>query len=1313
MYSEEELRFPDFKEHAQEKGMWAGSQINTEHSYFIKNSEGIFVKKDVVYSAAMLKYYDEIIVNALDQYTRSVNATIEFGGPVTELSFSFDVKTGMFTAKNNGPGIQVMKRADLNGKYSVEGIITKPFGGTNHGNDVDKVTGGVNGVGLKIVCANSVYFEVETVDMKRKIYYKQTFRNCMDNIDEPIVIDLSKNADNVSKKLARDLTVEQKSAHTTFKFILNFENVCKDQIDRKNPNWFNPEHADLINQLLEFRIQQVALFVCSTTYRFQKDEKIIYTPSKVSVYFNNKRVKINDISSFAKQIGINESVQVCLEGSRFPWHICFGDNISRAENAGENWALVDPNKLMQKLQEEHLSLINGVHVSLKTNHLKPIYNQLSESLHSKAEALLKTNYTKDAFTKLLSKLIYIVDCRQVPVQQLFNSQTKDTMTLSRQMLDEWKKDYKIPEKTINLVWKMIEPKLEYLILTKKSTKPKKAKFIRKYTKAAYAGVRNGKNCTLLIPEGDSAAKPIEDILKSSKHGLGMDYYGIYNIQGVPPNALKETTIKMVGGRKIIQKSVKLQENVAFGGLVDAVNLNYDFHYDTTDEGEKQFATLHYGAIIVAVDQDLDGIGQIFSLIAVFIARFWPNLIKRGFLKRFATPIIRVYGPNGKVYEFFSNREFLEWKDKILSEKSLDSENKKSKNKKKKNDSDDEFESDDSSSDESDELIDIGGSVVKLPSAYEVKYYKGLATHTDEEVFHMGQTFWDNVFTYLWDENAENAMDIYFGESSDKRKDVLSTPVNIDYDPVLYKKRKIKLSEHFLIEAKAQKLDFVLRKLKHSLDGLIPAQRKAFAGARKAFAKSKKPQKVYQITGRITTDMCYQHGDTSMNDTITKMAQNYTGAYNLPLFISISNGFGDRTKDRGITGSARYIETVLNTRLTNLLFPLEDDFLLDYVFEEGKQCEPKYYVPIVPYSIIESLQTPSAGWAITTWGRDFNKVCQELRDMINWNYPNPAGKPSSLGKFFWKKPGMTIDISKVGGSKNVSEVCIGSYRYTPETRELVITQLPPQVWSKYLVCRLTGVDPKTGKDTIGNKKLEPDPLVVSAQDLTTNDEVCIKITLAEGAYEFISENYGSEFIDPFEEYFEIAKSLRYNINMILADNSVKTFSDYESVLEYWFSHRYKLYETRLTRKQLLLEFEIDYYKNILRFIEMDSIGEINIDKKPQNERITLLEKANFVKFNKTKLFKPLYLATDKLHEVIYGESATYSYIDAITVGQKSSKNIEKLKSKIEKLTLKLEQLKNQKVSDLWISELNELEKVVDAGLKTRWLFTTKKHTFVKN
>jgi DNA topoisomerase-2 len=86
-----------------------------------------------------------------------------------------------------------------------------------------------------------------------------------------------------------------------------------------------------------------------------------------------------------------------------------------------------------------------------------------------------------------------------------------------------------------------------------------------------------------------------------------------------------------------------------------MNLNYSYSYDLTEEGEKEYKTLRYGNVLIAVDFDVDGLGMICGLILNFFNIFYPNLIKRNVIKLLSTPLIRAYPTKkGKFIEEFYN-----------------------------------------------------------------------------------------------------------------------------------------------------------------------------------------------------------------------------------------------------------------------------------------------------------------------------------------------------------------------------------------------------------------------------------------------------------------------------------------------------------------------------------------------------------------------------------------------------------------------------------------------------------------------------------
>ena len=52
--------------------------------------------------------------------------------------------------------------------------------------------------------------------------------------------------------------------------------------------------------------------------------------------------------------------------------------------------------------------------------------------------------------------------------------------------------------------------------------------VKKYQKADKAGTAERMKCSLFVPEGDSAAVPINNIIASKTSGLGFKYNGMYN-----------------------------------------------------------------------------------------------------------------------------------------------------------------------------------------------------------------------------------------------------------------------------------------------------------------------------------------------------------------------------------------------------------------------------------------------------------------------------------------------------------------------------------------------------------------------------------------------------------------------------------------------------------------------------------------------------------------------------------------------------------------------------------------------------------------
>ena len=84
-----------------------------------------------------------------------------------------------------------------------------------------------------------------------------------------------------------------------------------------------------------------------------------------------------------------------------------------------------------------------------------------------------------------------------------------------------------------------------------------------------------------------------------------------------------------------------------------------------------------------------------------------------------------------------------------------------------------------------------------------------------------------------------------------------------------------------------------------------------------------------------------------------MAQNFVGSNNINL-LEPSGQFGTRLVGGADAASPRYIFTHL-APVARLLFPEDDDVLLDYLEDDGLSIEPQFYCPVIPLILVNGCQ----------------------------------------------------------------------------------------------------------------------------------------------------------------------------------------------------------------------------------------------------------------------------------------------------------------------------------------------------------------------
>ena len=1220
-------------EHAKRKSMWTGSkQMQTLEMFLLNPTTTRFVLTKIKFTPTFYKIIDEIIVNAIDHW-------VNYPKKVKTLKIKLDKSTGRISVFNDGPGICIEMTQNIHEQpmYSVQLIASEFLAGDNLDDDENRKTGGTNGAGMKLTNAFSDEMIVHTTDETSGIYYRQRFSDRLEKIDPPDTYAI--------KNLSLIDRPQRKKGHTEIDFLPSYKELGYDG------GYDEERDFSDISLLIKTRAFQAAVYTdCSVYY----NDDLITIPS-----YSSETKKLKKSKTLAKfkafsEMFLNEKSEngedselefetpgifaTTLKGTKvdFDWDVCLG---------------------LSNGKSQHVSLLNGIWVHKGGSHIVHLQQQILVYIKPKVEKAIKKTKAKFNPNYIINNLFLFVQGSISSPE--FASQIKDYLD---DPIEKFK-DYVFSSKDLDSIWKMLEPSIMFMFFEKIGDK-KKTRVVRgavnvpKCTDAKFAGHKTrASQCVMIICEGDSARGTVHEGIVNKGTKLNYEIYGTFNINGVPMNARKECSVhedKKTNRSRII-RSARLQNNERLTSLVKVLGLDYEKDYnDKTADGVRDIETLRYGRVVCAMDQDEDGKGNIFGLIVNFFSRFWPKLVERGYVKRLNTPIIRLY-PKTKikfVEEFMSLGDFKKWVG-----------------------------------------VKYDGDEDSMLADYVIKYFKGLGSHKKTEVPQMFKNFDEIIYTYILDELGVDKLDVYFGHDTAPRKIELATPVSLEPS----EGKLIPVSEQLMIDTKSYQRDNIIRKVPSLVDGQVPSRRKVICAARLVFGQTKatnKEMKVNAFVNETSRKMHYHHGEASLAVTVTRMAQEFPGARSYPL-LRPEGQFGTRSNGGKDFASPRYTYTKLNQRLCYQMFPAVDDFLLEYVLDDGERCEPKYYVPIIPFALMETMELPATGWKIKIWERDPTDIFDNVRGLITKKIERAVEM-----KIFQNKNKSSIKTFK--GRK----YSVGKYSADYDSCTLVVTELPLSVCSDQFI-----------GDVDDPKSLASRECLVRAPFNETNDDgVKITFNFKEGEMENIKKSYGNDTFDCWEEFLNLKNSLDENINMIDENEKVIEFTSYAPIVDRWFVIRKRLYSERIDREIVLINLKILYLQNIIRFTSNHQ--KYKISPKTKRDRVDeILQEAKYDTFNHALLLSPRYTKVSEMHALIVNNpppagTTTYNYIVNLRYSDMIEDACVKREKELGELKERLADLEQDlgvdegtgglpKGGKTWLKELDDLEETIKLGLRVGW------------
>lgn len=152
------------------------TNIIKNERYIFDEEKNKMMKKIMRYPPGLLKIFDEIIVNAVDNKYRDPN--------MNKIEVTINPKENSITVWKNGEGIPIVIHKTYN-EYLPTLLFSKLLFSSNFNDYEDQTTSGRHGYGAKLTNIFFKKFTVETSDRKSKRKFVQTWFNNNTKTDGP------------------------------------------------------------------------------------------------------------------------------------------------------------------------------------------------------------------------------------------------------------------------------------------------------------------------------------------------------------------------------------------------------------------------------------------------------------------------------------------------------------------------------------------------------------------------------------------------------------------------------------------------------------------------------------------------------------------------------------------------------------------------------------------------------------------------------------------------------------------------------------------------------------------------------------------------------------------------------------------------------------------------------------------------------------------------------------------------------------------------------------------------------------------------
>jgi len=513
----------------------------------------------------------------------------------------------------------------------------------------------------------------------------------------------------------------------------------------------------------------------------------------------------------------------------------------------------------------------------------------------------------------------------------------------------------------------------------------------------------------------------------------------------------------------------------------------------------------------------------------------------------------------------------------------------------------------------------------------IHYFKGLGTSEAKDI---KDDFGRRIVQVEKDKHADEQIEnIFAKERANYRKDWLQRFEPQTEFPNIkdYEIEELSITNFLNHELILFSLDDCRRSIPSMVDGFKESQRKVLYAALKTNIKNK--IKVAQFGADVAKVTQYHHGEVNLFDTIIKMAQRFVGSNNVPLLNDKGN-FGSR-RDTGDAASARYIFTMLEP-WTRLLFRDEDSDYLKYQTEDGDIIEPEYYLPILPYILINGNSGIGSGWSTNVTSYRIDDMIEYIKFWIKLkNNQASFDEQPTIRPFFRGFKGQVMMEDKVIRTTGVFNK-IKDNEYTITEIPIGRKQLTIVKYRKHL------------------EKLLDEGIISDMKDYSVSSpHFVIKCDS-----------------DLKDEDLGLTDTI-FTSNMVLfnSQNKLNKYHDVNEIMDEFCNVRYEFYNTRKQGEIARMKAHVLFLQNKVKFIEMVLQSKIDI-KQPEETVVQQLQASKFTP-----------------------KDDSFDYLLTLPIRSMTEKRLGELRQDVVKAQQQLKQLEDETCETTWLKECNEFVKAI--------------------